>query len=137
MKKTKPVRKNKSKIENNAMNTFIKVQIFAVISYVFVFIIGSLIALGADLPRKYEYIYSLIMFAVSSFSVGFYSGLKLRQDGLVSGVIYSLPLNIIIILISLIINEFTVGMSLIITSAVLLLSAGIGGILAVNKRLRR
>ena len=137
MKKTKPVRKNKSKIENVAMNTFIKVQIFALISYALIFIIGSFIALAADLPRKYEYIYSLGMFAVSSLSVGFYSGLKLRQNGLVSGVIYSLPLNLIIILISLIINEFTIGMNLIITSAVLLLSAGIGGILAVNKRLRR
>lgn len=137
MEKNKPVRKAKSKTENEFMSCFIKAQIFALLMYFVFFISGSLIALAADLSGKYDYIFTVIIFSLGSLSVGFFSGMLLRRNGLLSGILNSLPLNIIVILISLFINQFNFSINLLITAIALLLSAGIGGILAVNKRLRR
>ena len=137
MKKTKPVRANKTKTENQQLNLFIKVQIFAVITYLTLFLIGSFLALRADISRKYDLIFTLIIFAISSLAVGFFAGIKLRQNGLISGILYSLPMNLLTIVISLLLNDFTFSVNIIITAVILILSSGIGGILAVNKRLRR
>ena len=137
MQKSKPNRNIRSKTDNRQTRTFLQVQLFSATVYISLFLIGSVVALNADLPKKYDYIISIIIFAVASFLTGFFSGIKLRQNGLLSGIIYSLPMNFAVILTSLIMSKFSVGINIAITAVVLIISAGIGGILAVNKRLRR
>ena len=133
MKKTKPNRGNKA---NN--NTFIykfgKVQLVAALIYSLMFFIGSVIFLQTDLPKKYDFIISLSVFAISSLMVGFIAGIKQKQNGLISGILYSLPMNVIVILLSLIIGKFNVGVNLAITVITLIVFSAVGGILAVNKR---
>ena len=137
MEKSKPNRNIRSKTDNRQAKIFLQVQLFSALVYLTLFLIGSVIALNTDLPKKYDYIVSIIIFAIASFLTGFFSGIKLRQNGLLSGIIYSLPMNFAVILISLIMSKFSVGINIAITAAVLIITAGIGGILAVNKRLRR
>lgn len=138
MQKLKPKTK-KGRIESNntVISTFINIQIFSLISYLIVFLIFSFAALMADLPQKYDFYFSLIIFLICSFVTGFYAGIKIRQNGLLVGVIYSLPMNALVLIISLIFADFKVDFTLFITAAVLLLSSAAGGIVAVNKRHRR
>lgn len=137
MKKAKPRKALITKRENPSVNIFFSTQIFAVICYIAVFFIGVLIALAADLPSKYDYIFSLVLFAACSLISGFFAGMKIREKGLIVGVLYTLPANLIVALISLLLNDFNIGINLLITFTVLILAGGIGGILAVNKRLSR
>ena len=101
------------------------------------FLLFSVIGLMADLSVKYDLLCSLLSFGLASFAVGFFIGRKLRQNGLLAGIIYSLPLNTLIVLLSLIFSDFTVDLNIAITATVLLVTAGAGGIVAVNSRLKR
>ena len=133
----KAKRSAKIKSENTQLSIFLKTQIFSVVAYIIIFFTGSLIGLSADLPGKYDFIFSLAIFFVGSLSTGFFAGLKLRHNGLLTGILFSLPMNIITMLISFISSDFSFGYNMALTAVVLLVSAGIGGILAVNKRVRR
>ncbi len=139
MPKTKLKAKSKRKTGNDNPNTdaFIKTQIFSVCMYCAVFLLSSAIALAADSRDKYDYYISLLSFAAASFATGFFAGNKLRKNGLAVGVLYSLPINIIVVLISLIINGFIPTVYLAITALALLAASAVGGVLAVNKRHRR
>lgn len=136
MKKTPAGKPINLKRNNSYLNTFIRVQIFSVIIYVTVFLIGAFIALSADLSTKFDYLFSLVLFLISSLLTGFFAGFKLRENGLVVGILYSLPMNAVVVLLSLIFCDFAVGINFVITVVSLLIAGGIGGILAVNKRLR-
>ena len=137
MKRTKPRKLKQVKRENNTWNIFLSVQIFAVIIYLIVFFIGAFAAMVIDLPSKNDYIFSLLLFAVCSFATGFLTGIKRRDNGLIIGVLSALPLNSAVVILSLIFNSFSVDINIIITVLVLIAASGAGGILAVNKRIRR
>ncbi len=139
MPKTKLKTKTKRKTGNDNPNTdaFIKTQIFSLCVYCGVFLLSSAVALAVDSQDKYDYYVSLLSFSVASFASGFFAGNKLRKNGLAVGVIYSLPINIIVILISLITNSFIPTAYLAITVFALLAASAAGGVLAVNKRHRR
>ena len=137
MRKSKPGNKMKSFSDNATIDIFIKTQIFAMIIYFVSFLLFSVIGLMADLSVKYDLLYSLLSFGLASFAVGFFIGRKLRQNGMLAGVIYSLPLNTLVVLLSLIFSDFTVDLNIAITAIVLLVTAGVGGIVAVNSRLKR
>lgn len=136
MKKIKP-KSRKQRADNSTVSTFINVQIFSLITYIVVFLIFSFVALAADLSRRYDYLFSVIIFVICSFLTGFYAGNKQRQTGLLTGVVYSLPMNTLTLLISLIFSDFKADYSIIITALLLVVSSAVGGILAVNKRHRR
>ena len=136
MKKIKPKSK-KSKADNSTVSAFINVQLCSLITYIVVFLIFSFVALAADLSRKYDYLFSVIIFVICSFLTGFYAGNKQRQNGLLTGIVYSLPMNTLTLLISLIFSDFKADSSIIITALLLVVSSAVGGILAVNKRHRR
>ena len=137
MRKSKPGNKMKSFSDNTTIDIFIKTQIFAMIISFASFLLFSVIGLMADLSVKYDLLCSLLSFGLASFAVGFFIGRKLRQNGLLAGIIYSLPLNTLIVLLSLIFSDFTVDLNIAITATVLLVTAGAGGIVAVNSRLKR
>lgn len=137
MKRTKPRKLKQVKRENNTWNIFLSVQIFAVIIYLIVFFIGAFAAMVIDLSSKNDYIFSLLLFAVCSFATGFFAGIKRRENGLIIGVLSASPLNSAVVILSLIFNSFSVDSNIIITVLVLIAASGAGGILAVNKRIRR
>ena len=137
MERTKPNKMKRTKNENTTLNIFLRVQIFAIIIYITIFILGAFLALAIDIPQKYDYIFSVALFLISSFITGFFAGMKIRENGLLVGSLYALPMNIVTLLISVIMNSFNISFNLLITAIMLILFSGIGGIFAVNKRLRR
>ncbi len=118
-------------------DVFIKSMIFSLIIYSTVYIISCFFALAFDIQDSYDFYIGLISFAFASFLSGFYSGNKLRKSGLVTGMLFTLPANVIIILISVVLADFKPDITLLITSLVLLLSSAAGGVFAVNKKHRR
>lgn len=129
--------KRKNKSSNAELSRFLKIQIYALIIYVSLFLIFSLICVAADLSKDNVYYASLALFALSSFFVGFFSGVKIRKNGLISGVLHSLPMNLVFIFASLILNEFKADLRTLITFALMLAFSGIGGIVSVNIKVRK
>lgn len=140
MPKTKNIATTKSstkKMTNINSLDFIKNQIFCLTIYIVLFIVGCLVSLVFDIDYKLDYYVSLFIFALCSFLCGFIGGIKQRENGIVSGIIYALPGNLIVILLSIILNGFSVEISILISVVSLNLLSAVGGILGVNKRRRR
>ena len=137
MEKFKPKRKNNTISDNETIDTFVKVQIFAVIVYLILFLLFCTVALVADLSSKYDFVCALLSFSLGSFIVGFFTGNKLKQNGLLAGIIYSAPINSLVVLVALLYSDFAVDLNIVITVATLIVSAAIGGVVAVNRRRKR
>ena len=125
------------KSENAVIHTFIKVQIFGLTIYLLLFLLSGFIVMSADLKHSYDLLFSLATFAVCSFITAFYAGTKIRERGIIVGLIYTLPLNTLVMLVSLIFADFKADYIVLISVVILLLSGVIGGITGVNLRLRR
>ena len=70
--------------------------------------------------------------AVSDFVSGFYSGIKLKKNGMLNAGLYCLPVNLFFVLISVFLNNFNIDLTLIFSIIILLSSSMLGGILSVN-----
>lgn len=135
--KLKNLGKSNKRAENVTLRYFINTQIFSLCVYGLLFIAACFASMSLDAPKRFDYIITLAVFAVSSALCGFYAGLKTRRKGILTGIIFTLPENLAVLLLSLIFCEFHTGLQLPLSAAVLILSAATGGIFAVNKRLSR
>lgn len=128
---------SKRKSENTVINLFIKIQLLGILIYTVLFLLSSFGAMSADLGAKYDMIISLCTFSLSSFLTALFSGIKIREHGLPVGILYTLPLNTLVVSVSMFLSEFKADYRIILTAVLLILSAGIGGITGVNIRFRR
>lgn len=129
--------KTNRKKSSSESQSFIKAQLLIFAIYLSIFLVICAICLLADLNSKYDYYISLLSFVISSFISGFLGGIKQRQNGILSGLIYALPANLSVLLISLITAGFTLKANFLIAAVSLPISSILGGIIAVNKRRRR
>ena len=136
MGKTK-AKANSRKAENAAINTFVKIEIFGAVIYLLMFTMSAFIAMSADLKTGSDMLVSLAVFSLCSFITALIAGVKIRERGLLVGLIYTLPLNTLVLLLSLFFADFSVDISFLISAVFLLLSGAAGGIVGVNLRLRR
>lgn len=136
MQKTHKAQKSSSKNENTVINFYLKTQVISLIITILLFIIVSVIALFADIPESYDLIAALFVIIASTFVTAYYSGLKIRSKGIIVGIIYTLPINSLIIITSLAVNNFEIGFNLLFCCLAGILSGAVGGIVAVNKRLK-
>ncbi len=136
MSKSGPNLKSR-KSENLIINTFVKIQLMGIIIYAVIFLLSSMIAMSADLKQSYDIIISLTTFSMCSFITALFAGLKIRERGLLVGLIYTLPLNSLILLISLCFADFEIDFRIFLTGLMLLIFGAIGGVAGVNLRLRR
>lgn len=129
--------KKKKSTKNAELSGFIRIQIYALIIYFVMFFAFSLVCLATDLSKDYTYYVSLALFSVSSFLVGFISGTKIRQNGLVTGVLHALPMNLLLLVTSLVFNGFKADYSALISAVVMILASAVGGIVSVNIKVRK
>lgn len=132
---TKTKSKNGKKL-NETTRLFIKTQILMALSDLVLLLIGSFIVYSFEPSKKAYFYISIFLFCISAFISGYYCGFKLHKKGLVTGLIFCLPLNLLIVLISLIINKFSFDLTFVITLLLLLISSMLGGILSVNTRMK-
>lgn len=129
--------KTNRKKSSSESQSVIKAQLLIFAIYLSIFLVICAINLLADLNSKYDYYISLLSFVISSFISGFLGGIKQRQNSILSGLIYALPANLSVLLISLITAGFTLKANFLIAAVSLPISSILGGIIAVNKRRRR
>lgn len=118
------------------VQTFIKTQILAVIIYPGIFMAISIASLSADLPKKYMFYVTVLSFAAGSFICATFAGNKLHKNGMVTGLLFCLPFNTIVILISAIANSFKVDLTAAVAYFILIVSSMLGGIISVNTKTR-
>ena len=99
------------------------------------FVVGALVALILDVNSESFLIIACITLAVGSFISGFAISRKKRSNGLINGMIYSLPI-LIFPLISLLFNKFSLDFSFLISVFIILSFSALGGIVSVNIRKR-
>lgn len=92
----------------------------------------SIVALIADLNNNAYHIYSIAGISAGSMICGFINGRIKKQNGLLNGVIFTLPSNLLLIIFSLYLNEFSADYLLIFSIGFSLMFAALGGVLSVN-----
>ena len=128
---------NGRKSENAVINTFLKIEIIGAVIYFIMFIMSAFIAMSADFKSGSDMIVSLAVFSLCSFLTALIAGVKIRERGLLVGLIYTLPLNTLVLLLSLLFADFSVDYHFVVSAISLLFSGSIGGIVGVNLRFRR
>ncbi|MBQ1996611.1 MAG: TIGR04086 family membrane protein [Clostridia bacterium] len=119
---------NKLQIEN------IMLFIFPVILTLVLFVISAIVSVYTDLQRSQNYIVSLCIIGFVCFASGVLSGKFKRKNGIITGIIYILPQLTLLLLISVIFNSFSIDINIIISTAVSVISAAVGGITGVNMK---
>lgn len=135
MDKRTPSKRNEKKL-NPTLKVFLKTQMIAAISYLSVFLVSSIVCLSLDLKKNTMFYVSVLSFAAASFLCAYYAGYKIHKNGLVVGLLYALPTNILVIIISVIVNGFKIDLTGIISFFILIISSMLAGVLSVNTKLK-
>ncbi len=131
MSKRKNINSKDIRIKN-----FFKMQIINASVYLLVFLAAVFISLGCDVGTESMLYVSLAFIGISSFVSGCAAGFRERRKGIICGIVSVLPLNTLLLVFSLIFNSFKTDISMMITFLTGILTAALGGIIAVNVRLR-
>lgn len=94
----------------------------------------SILSLIFYVSTDYYYILMLISLAAGGFASGFIYCRKKRQKGLVNGLIVSLAADLLLLILSLILNGFSFDYHIILSAVCHILMSGAGGIVSVNIR---
>lgn len=132
--KSKP-NKNKKELSEN-MKVFIKTQILFLSLNALVFLTCVCVCLQMDFARENIFYISIASLAIGSFLASFYAGYKIHKNGLLVGLVFSLPINALVILISLMTNNFQVDYTAIVSFFILMSVAMFAGILSVNMTIK-
>lgn len=136
MGKNKPQKRKRENKLSPTLKIFLKTQVVAVIFYCLVFVVSSAVCLSLDLDRKNMFYVSILCFSAASFICAYYAGYKIHKNGLTVGLLYSLPANIMIVLLSVSVNKFKIDLTFLISIFILIISSMLGGILSVNTKLK-
>lgn len=128
--------RKKNNIGNKNNKEYLKLQLVGFIIYLIFFIIASAVSVMSDIKINYMTYVSMLFIGLSSLFTGFISGIKERKNGIIRGVLGALPINSLIIIISLIFSHFKADLSLLYTAVVCLVMSAVGGIISVNIRLK-
>lgn len=120
---------------NKTSKTFKNSIIRAMVCFIML-LLFSIICTYFDVPIEYMSLTAMIYISSCSFISGFITGLKERKNGLTSGVLQALPMNALLIVISLAINGFKPDFSLVVMFFSGILMSATGGVISVNLRLK-
>ena len=102
----------RNKTDNKLQTENIMLFIFPVILNFDLLLISSIVAVYADLQKSQNYIVSLCIIGFTCFASGVLSGKFKRKNGIITGIIYILPQLTLLLLISVILNSFSIVISL-------------------------
>ncbi|MCM1363617.1 MAG: TIGR04086 family membrane protein [Faecalibacterium sp.] len=131
--------KGKPRTEKNISDktkVFIKTQILALIVYLLFFLIASIILFSTEIDKSKSFYAAISAFAAAAFICGYFSGYKIHKKGLYVGLLFCLPMNVIITMVSLIVNSFKVDLTTTISFVILIVCSMLGGVLSVNTKLK-
>ena len=124
--------KSKRQKSDNTKTSELIIFLKCMAVYILVFVISSVASLLFDIDNHTYTVVSVCSFSVSSFLAGFVVGRTKRKNGLVNGVVYSLPATVIFTIVSVAVNGFKVDYILPVSVLCMLLFAAAGGVISVN-----
>lgn len=131
------MKKQLNKNKNNKINTKLSLVIYAFVSEILFFTAVCILALVLDIKDGSYYIFSLAAVSAGSAASGFITARIIKHKGMLNGIIYALPSNIIFTLISAASNSFRVDYNILISFALLVICSAAGGVASVNIRSRK
>lgn len=126
----------KRKSSEGIIGSTISLFLINFLIHIFIFIVITIISFLSALKFDLIYPVSLLSVATSNFISGILSGYIKRQKGLINGILFSLPSNVIFIILSLLTNKFLSDYKIIISVIVAFFFSAIGGIISVNYKRR-
>lgn len=134
--KRKPKRNKSEKKLKDSTRIFLHTQLLALVVYALFFLLTSAVLLSLDIDSDKIFYVGIAAFALSSFICGYYAGYKVHKNGLLTGLLYALPANLLIIIVSAAVSGFKADFTLLISFMILLICSMLGGILSVNTRIK-
>lgn len=122
------------KTKNNKTNSPLMLIFSAFVLQVIFFLAACILALSFDIERDNYYIFSVAAFAVGSIASGFVTARVLKKNGMLYGTLFALPSNLLCILLSAVLNKFSVDYNLLLSFALLIVCSAAGGVISVNLR---
>ncbi len=129
------MRKNSEKKNNNVIKS-IRLVLYCLTIQVCILSALCIFYLIADINTVLVYPFTVIGLCAGNMLSGYISGRVIRQNGLINGVIYTLPSTIVILFLSLYLNDFSIGFKMPLSAVLLCVFAASGGILSVNIKKR-
>lgn len=120
--------KTKSKKTNSDISVYLKV----ITAQFLTFFILSLIAYLSDIKASHFYLISIASLSSGSVIAGFIAGKSKQRKGLVYGMLFSLPFNAAVLIISLFLNSFSFDYMAVISLILSVVLSGIGGSVSIN-----
>ena len=117
---------------NNSTVKILKLTLYNFAIEAFIFVSLCLVMLLSNLNLSLIYPLTISGLCLGNFISGYINGKSIKQHGLINGLIYTLPSTSLILLISLYINDFSVGYRVILSTVLLCVFSAFGGILSVN-----
>ena len=130
MQKTVYKASNKKSDNKNLSDFFLFLK--ALIIYLVIYTVACVAALYLDIEDNVLTPVSLCAFGLSGFLSGFVAGRAKRKNGLVNGIIFSLPATVLFLFASMCLNSFRVDLILLISILCTLVFSAAGGIASVN-----
>lgn len=124
---------SRKKSENKSLSELV-LFLKAFIVYTVVYAVVCISAFYLDIDNGLLVPVSLCTFCLSGFLSGFVIGRMKRKNGLINGIIYSLPTIALFLFISILINSFRIDLTLLISVLCVLVFSGLGGVISVNVR---
>lgn len=121
---------------NPTLSVFLKAMIMQLVVYTVLFTTASTVCYMTDIDRKLYFYIAAFVSLLSNLLAAYYSGFKIHKNGLTVGLLFCLPMNLIILLISFLINSFHIDFTALIAFAVSEISAMLGGVLSVNTKVK-
>lgn len=128
--------KRKNTNNSSTISRYLKLQLCNTLIYLAVFLLFSVVCVKADVAKENMMLISLSFIGIASFLSGFSAGLRERKNGIVCGILSPLPVNLIVIGASILLNGFRLDLHILYTVTVCLVMSALGGIISVNIRLK-
>ncbi len=125
------------KEKNKYLYSIIKGIIFGFSAFIVLICLFAFILTKADFSENQIRICAIVSAVLSSLISGFFSTRSIRKKGIYLGAASTIPLIIVVFLISLAFSGGNIGYTFFAVIPLMLLSGAIGGILAVNIRKKR
>lgn len=112
---------------------YVKAILSACIFALLIFIIMALLITYTNISESIIPMVALIVMIISSLISGMVTGSKMKKKGLVNGALVGLCYMILIIFMSwVLIQDFTIGKTVLIKSIIGIVAGGVGGMIGVN-----
>ena len=133
-KKSQKSKKRTQSTEKNELKAYLISAVKSLILLAVLFALSAFICYKADAEHKYYFIIMIIICSVSSFFGGVFASGKMKEKGIICGLLGALPVIVFTVIASVAAGGFAPGIKLLVVCLAMLLSGAVGGILTANMR---